>query len=115
MWTHLFFRRQGTCLSRWTQNHQRRRAIPRIEQLESRLTPSWTAIGPSPQLNGYYNFDRVFNESTTGRISALAFGQDNSGNPALFLGAGGGGIWRSTDFGTSNPTWVSLTDFAALQ
>jgi hypothetical protein len=33
---------------------------------------------------------------------------------ALFLGAAGGGIWRSTDFTNVNPTWTSLTDFVGL-
>jgi hypothetical protein len=47
-------------------------------------------------------------------------GQDNAGHPALFLGAAGGGVWRSTNFvntdGTpnNNPTFTPLMDFAGL-
>jgi hypothetical protein len=50
----------------------------------------------------------------TGRVTALAFGQDNSGTPAMFLGAASGGVWRSTDFMNAQPTWTPLTDFAGL-
>jgi hypothetical protein len=91
-----------------------------VEQLETRILPAWTAIGPAPQLVGQRDLAHVLSEDVSGRITALAVGQDNAGHPALFLGAAGGGVWRSTDFvngnGTANnnPTYTPLMDFVGL-
>jgi hypothetical protein len=91
-----------------------------VEQLETRILPAWTPIGPAPQLLGQQDLNSSWSENVTGRITALAVGQDNAGHPALFLGAAGGGVWRSSDFvnqdGTANnnPTWTALMDFEGL-
>jgi len=73
-----------------------------------------TSVGPSPQLNGYADFNENWNENVTGRVGVLAFGQDNSGKTALFLGAPDGGIFRSVDFVKPSPTWTPLMDFVGL-
>jgi hypothetical protein len=90
-----------------------------LEQLETRVLPAWTAIGPAPQLDGQQDLNGAWSQNVTERITALAVGEDNAGHPALFLGVAGG-VWRSTDFvngnGTANnnPTWTLLVDFAGL-
>ena len=77
-----------------------------MEQLEERcliFAPVlWTPIGPAPQ-------NDPGPQPVTGRISALALATIN-GQQTLFLGAAGGGIWKSTDFNIGNPTWTPLTD-----
>jgi hypothetical protein len=70
-----------------------------VEELEGRVVPAWTSLGPSPQL------DTTNIQSgggpVTGRISALAVSGDR-----LIVGAAGGGIWYSDDALTSaTPTW----------
>lgn len=75
---------------------------------------SWTAIGPTTQAMGY-NF-LTQNENVSGRVSAVAYAPDvdGAGTAALFVGAAGGGVWRSTNFTASAPTWTPLTDNIAL-
>jgi hypothetical protein len=101
---------------------ERPRLIPIVEQLENRVLPAWTAVGPAPQLNGALDLagNNNYSQPVTGRINALAVGQDDAGHPALFLGKASGGLWRSIDFVTNgtannNPTWTPLMDFAGLR
>jgi uncharacterized protein (TIGR03437 family) len=59
----------------------------------------WKLIGPQPiaySSNGFI---------TSGRITALAV--DPRGNDTVYAGAADGGVWKTTDGGT---TWVPLTD-----
>ena len=58
---------------------------------------TWTAIGPA-SLN-------EFGERNSGRIAGLA--ADPTIANTLYLAAAGGGVWKSTDGGT---TWAALTD-----
>ena len=79
---------------------------PQLEALEDRtLLAAWAPIGPAPQHdpNGVTN---VPHEDTSGRVSALALSTnyDGANHQALFLGAAGGGIWRSTNFASASPT-----------
>ena len=76
-----------------------RRVILELEEYEKRIVPSWTPAGPAPQLQGERDLAGTWNQNTTGRITALAIGQYGD-EPALFVGAAGGGVWRSTDFTT---------------
>jgi hypothetical protein len=81
-----------------------------LEELEGRRLLAWSPIGPAPLLNSQSDLTGAVNEAVTGRVTAVAIGQTNAGQPALFLGAAAGGIWRSTDFTGANPTWTPLTD-----
>src|ERR1043166_3989634 len=87
----------------------------RVEPLEDRILLAWQAM-MGPQDNGWYNaaVPSVWNEAVTGRVSALAFGQNNAGDPALFLGADGGGVFESgvdDSFTANTPTWSARTHF----
>jgi photosystem II stability/assembly factor-like uncharacterized protein len=64
----------------------------------------WTNIGPQPVTNGLggANFG---NPAATGRVSAIAV--DPTTPTTVFLGGATGGIWKSTDGGT---TWNSTFD-----
>jgi len=56
---------------------------------------SWQPIGPAPLVSGSYKY--------SGRVSALAAVDANT----VYAGAATGGIWKTTDGGT---TWTALTD-----
>ena len=71
----------------------RNRARLGVEQLEDRcLLSTWSPIGPSPQ------YSPTDGQNYAGLVSSLAFSSnyDGKGDPALFQGTAGGGIWRST-------------------
>lgn len=93
------------------------RFVPWADVLEDRTLPaSWMPVGPAPMLNdlvqetgGAFGSN---NQNFSGRVSALAVtsDRDGQGHPALYVGSASGGLWRSTDFLSTNPTYVSLTD-----
>ncbi len=56
---------------------------------------TWSPIGPAPLVYGSYRY--------SGRVSALAAVDSNT----VYAGAATGGVWKTTDGGT---TWVPLTD-----
>jgi photosystem II stability/assembly factor-like uncharacterized protein len=60
---------------------------------------AWTEIGPKPLASGYAAGE------VSGRVSALAI--DPTNNDVVFLGAGDGGVWKTTDGGS---TWNPVTD-----
>lgn len=62
---------------------------------------TWTPIGPAPTVNGVTDYT----EPASGRIAALAAHPTNPNT--LYVAAAGGGVWKTTDAGT---TWTSLTD-----
>ncbi|HEV2210504.1 MAG TPA: hypothetical protein VG167_17150, partial [Verrucomicrobiae bacterium] len=62
-------------------------------------TAAWTLIGPKPTSTPF-EFNPV-----SGRITALAVDPTNSS--VIYLGGAEGGVWKSTDGGT---TWIPLTD-----
>jgi photosystem II stability/assembly factor-like uncharacterized protein len=57
---------------------------------------NWTSLGPNSTTGGYAGL---------GRISAVAFDPGNAN--IIYAGAGGGGVWKTTNGGTS---WIPLTD-----
>src|SRR6266550_1789635 len=68
--------------------------------------PNWTELGPRPIPNGQgqqYPTPTV----TTGRATAVVVDPANSNK--VYLGTAQGGVWRSTDGGT---TWTSIFDTA---
>jgi hypothetical protein len=62
---------------------------------------TWTALGPAPILGG----QTPGNGPVTGRIAAIA--ADPSDANIIYIAAAGGGVWKTTDGGTS---WTPLTD-----
>jgi photosystem II stability/assembly factor-like uncharacterized protein len=62
-------------------------------------TTAWTLIGPQPTSTPF-EFNPV-----SGRVTALAVDPTNSN--VIYLGGAEGGVWKSTDGGT---TWTPLTD-----
>lgn len=80
----------------------------RLESIVSGdLTPSaggaWTPIGPLTLPNGVGSNSGP----TSGRVTAIAIDPTNS--QKVYLGTAQGGVWRSTDGGT---TWTSIFDNA---
>jgi photosystem II stability/assembly factor-like uncharacterized protein len=74
----------------------------------SRVSPTWNFIGPQPMLNALANFGGVIlpigngdlgKFSATGRIIAIATDPTTPGR--LFVGAANGGVWMSTDGGST--------------
>ena len=73
---------------------------PSLEVSSSLISSTrWTFIGPEPT-DTYYNVPVV-----SGRVTALAV--DPTNDNIVYAGAADGGIWKTTDGGTS---WRSLTD-----
>jgi subtilisin-like proprotein convertase family protein len=77
-----------------------------LGQTDSLSSQQWTAVGPA-SISGPLG-------NASGRIGGLAIDpSDPSGNTVYVAGASGG-IWKSTDFLTTNPagpTYIPLTDF----
>ena len=63
-------------------------------------TPDWTAVGPSPILNG----STPGNLRTNGRVSGVAV--DPSNPNRIFVTGASGGVWRTLDGGQN---WTPLT------
>ncbi|HZY58343.1 MAG TPA: hypothetical protein VFE56_01190, partial [Candidatus Binataceae bacterium] len=61
----------------------------------------WSSIGPQPMLNNYPNFGGLFTgppmTTSAGRVAAVAADPLIPG--LVYVGAAGGGIWRSSDGG----------------
>jgi len=64
-------------------------------------TNNWTALGPAPITNG----QRPSGGPVSGRIAGIAV--DPSDPNTLYVAAAGGGVWETTDRGS---TWNPLTD-----
>ena len=66
-------------------------------------TFAWNTIGPLPMLNNHPNFGGVFTgpplTTSAGRVSAVA--ADPTTKNLVYVGAAGGGVWRSTDGGAT--------------
>src|SRR5260221_5602681 len=62
---------------------------------------TWTPLGPAPTIDG----GTGYSESTAGRITCIA--ADPSDPNTLYIGAAGGGVWKTIDAGV---TWTPLTD-----
>ena len=61
----------------------------------------WTPIGPQPLTN-----EDPFG-TASGRMNALAVDTCDATNNTVYAGAADGGVWRTTDGGT---TWAAMTD-----
>lgn len=84
-----------------------------VRRLEDRTVPStsiplnaynWTALGPAPINSG----TAPGNLSSSGRVAAIAAHPTNVN--ILYVGAASGGVWKTTNANSTNPTWTPLTD-----
>jgi subtilisin-like proprotein convertase family protein len=82
-------------------------------RLEDRLAPSssiplnaltWTPIGPAPINSG----TAPGGISSSGRTSAVAAHPSNANT--IYVGSASGGVWKTTNAGATNPSWIPLTD-----
>ena len=75
-------------------------------------TSPWKPLGPSFETNETANVGT----RNTGRVNWIetTTNFDGQGTPAIYLATAGGGVWRSSDFTSSSPTWVPLTDSLSL-
>jgi photosystem II stability/assembly factor-like uncharacterized protein len=79
-----------------TERHPKGLFLPR-----TRGTLQWQALGPQPITNEYWSG----NANASGRVSAIAV--DPSDANTAYAAAAGGGVWKTTDGGSS---WTALTD-----
>ena len=83
---------------------QQEKAVRRLNGPNSPLLNNWTEIGPFSLPNGQTQTGAA---AVDGRVTAIAVDPTNSNN--IYLGTAQGGVWRSTNGGT---TWVSIFDNA---
>ena len=72
---------------------------------------TWTPIGPGPALRGLTSF----RDPSSGRITAVA--PDPTDPNVIYVGAAGGGVWKTMNAQTPDPadiTWTQLTDTQSL-
>jgi hypothetical protein len=90
-------------------------AAGQIASLTPLLTGPWTALGPS----GVAADALVASESTPASLGTIYSGRTTAiaisptcvpGNCALFLGAAGGGVWKTPDALAAAPTWTQVSD-----
>lgn len=72
----------------------------------SQALASWTELGPMSLPNGQTQVNG-FTAAVNGRVTAIAIDPTNPNT--VYLGTAQGGVWRSTDGGT---TWMSIFDNA---
>lgn len=68
--------------------------------------PSWVEQGPGPTLDGAA--EGLLNNPVAGAINAIAV--DPIDADVVYVGTVNGGIWKTTNATTANPTWTPLTD-----
>lgn len=86
----------------------------RVEQLEDRSVPAiiqqgipnWLEAGPTPAINAQVS--GIGDDPVTGSAEVLT---PHPTDPnILFLAGTNGGVWRTTNALTEDPTWTALTD-----
>jgi len=85
---------------------QEQEAAQRLQGPNAPLAfPFWVSIGPRPVPNGSSQPGTL--GPVTGRVTAIA--TDPTSSSIVYLGTAQGGVWRTTDGGT---TWVAIFDNA---
>jgi hypothetical protein len=81
-----------------------------VERLEERLQPSstWVEQGPGPFLGSSSPSLPGQNDPAAGAVEAIAV--DPTDAAVVYLGTVNGGVWKTTNYTSSNPTWAPLTD-----
>ncbi|GAC1649869.1 MAG: hypothetical protein NVS9B15_09260 [Acidobacteriaceae bacterium] len=109
-----WFRAGRTSLSTTPAAALRHAAIAQRSRLQSRLrapaltqVQQWQELGPRPQFSSQYG-------NVAGRVTAIATdtGRDPSGN-TVYVGTAYGGVWKSSNGLSANPTFTPLTENAA--
>jgi subtilisin-like proprotein convertase family protein len=80
---------------------------------------SYTAIGPADENGLEYDpstgqYDIVNPNANSGQVNAIAVDPSDPSGNTVYVGGGTGGIWKTTDFLTTNPhgpTWYPLANF----
>jgi subtilisin-like proprotein convertase family protein len=84
-----------------------------LGQADAMSAEAWTPVGAASN-NAGAGVTTASTTATSGRVTGLAVDlSDPTGNTVFAAGATGG-VWKTTDFLTTNPggpTWISLTDF----
>ncbi|HZY58963.1 MAG TPA: hypothetical protein VFE56_04325, partial [Candidatus Binataceae bacterium] len=70
-------------------------------------SPAWQAAGPAQILSPIYG-------ALSGRVGSLALDPSDATGNTLYVGALGGGVWKSTNAASSSPTFSPLTDSLAV-
>jgi photosystem II stability/assembly factor-like uncharacterized protein len=109
--SHWFFK-QRAFPNKSIPSHLRLKALEQMQEMQrtslqfvvpSRNGPStWTPIGPQPITNSFFG-------NVTGRVLSLAFDPCDSTNNTVYLGGANGGVWKTTNGGTS---WTPIGDAA---
>jgi hypothetical protein len=114
-WTHKLSRWLTPRLNRRARRAQVPSARPKMEQLESRdllaanlvSVGTWTPQGPGPIEFGRVGGMPETNNAIAGVVAAVAVAPDTK---TTFVGTEGGGVWRTPDATSLNPTWAPVTD-----
>ncbi len=80
-----------------------------LSQVDALSSQEWTAVGPASIGGG-----STGNADPSGRTTGLAIDPSDPSGNTVYAGGASGGIWKTTDFLTTNPagpTWIPLTDF----
>ncbi|TWT59616.1 choice-of-anchor Q domain-containing protein [Rubinisphaera italica] len=90
---------------------QRSLGYSNVEVCEQRilLAAVWTDQGPAPTQNGQLETGTQPNRQITGAIHTVLAHPTNP--DILYIGSVNGGIWKTTDATSVNPTWTPQTDF----
>ena len=81
-----------------------------LSQVDALSSQAWTAVGPASIGEG----SSVNGADPSGRVTGLAIDPSDPSGNTVYAGGASGGIWKTTDFLTTNPsgpTWIPLTDF----
>ena len=84
-----------------------------LAQANSMSAQAWTPVG-SASNNAGTGATSADTMATSGRVTAIAVDPSDSTGNTVYAAGATGGIWKTTDFLTTNPggpTWISLTDF----
>jgi protocatechuate 3,4-dioxygenase beta subunit len=89
------------------------RRRPAFDVLETRVVPSWTAVGPGPINSGTTGLTPTppGGDSVSGRVTSIAANPGN--HDIVYVATAGGGIWKTTIATSSPPVWTPLTDQVA--
>jgi uncharacterized repeat protein (TIGR02543 family) len=79
--------------------HKEATALPKAVVSPSSSSTAWASLGPDPISNSYYG------TINSGRVTGIAVAP--SSPQTLYLAAAGGGVWSSTNNGS---TWTTKTD-----
>jgi hypothetical protein len=69
---------------------------------------NWVNLGPAPIISdptGFQDYGPI-----TGRVTAIAVDQNDLTGNTVYVGGAFGGVWKSTNAASPNPTWAPIFD-----